>query len=165
MVGNATWPRSAAARAPVPVAGQCWLVPPKDTLTHSKAGLAQSLWDLWVLVRIQLEASLVGRGFNSKCDFAPPAILLRLFLCPWTWGYLFLVGSNILLSIVVQLLLLLLLLSRFSRVQLCATHRRQPTRLPIPGILQARTLEWVAISFSSAWKWKVKVKSLSHVRL
>ena len=36
---------------------------------------------------------------------------------------------------------------------------------PIPGILQARTMEWVAISFSSAWKWKVKVKSLSRVRL
>ena len=36
---------------------------------------------------------------------------------------------------------------------------------PVPGILQARTLEWVAISFSKAWKWKVKVKSLSHVRL
>ena len=35
----------------------------------------------------------------------------------------------------------------------------------VPGILQARTLEWVAISFSSSWKWKVKVKSLSHVRL
>ena len=33
----------------------------------------------------------------------------------------------------------------------------------IPGILQARTLEWVAISFSNAWKWKVKVKSLSRV--
>ena len=44
-------------------------------------------------------------------------------------------------------------------------HKWQPTRLPIPGILQARTLEWVAISFSSAWKWKVKVKSLSRVRL
>ena len=39
-------------------------------------------------------------------------------------------------------------------------HRQQPTRLPVPGILQARTLEWVAISFSNAWKWKVKVKSL-----
>ena len=38
-------------------------------------------------------------------------------------------------------------------------HRWQPTSLPIPGILQARTLEWVAISFSNAWKWKVKVKS------
>ena len=44
-------------------------------------------------------------------------------------------------------------------------HRRQPTRLPVPGILQARTLEWVAVSFSNTWKWKVKVKSLSHVRL
>ena len=36
---------------------------------------------------------------------------------------------------------------------------------PVPGILQARTLEWVAISLSNAWKWKVKVKSLSCVRL
>ena len=36
---------------------------------------------------------------------------------------------------------------------------------PVPGILQARTLQWVAISFSSAWKWKVKVKSLSRVWL
>ena len=44
-------------------------------------------------------------------------------------------------------------------------HKRQSTRLPVPGILQARTLPWVAISFSSAWKWKVKVKSLSHVQL
>ena len=34
---------------------------------------------------------------------------------------------------------------------------------PVPGVLQARTLEWVAISFSNAWKWKVKVKSLIHV--
>ena len=44
-------------------------------------------------------------------------------------------------------------------------HRRQPTRLPVPGILQARTLEWIAISFSNAWKWKVKVKLLSGVQL
>ena len=35
---------------------------------------------------------------------------------------------------------------------------------PVPGILQAN-MEWVAISFSNAWKWKVKVKSLSHIRL
>ena len=44
-------------------------------------------------------------------------------------------------------------------------HRRQPTRLLCPWILQARTLEWVAISSSNSWKWKVKVKSLSSVRL
>ena len=40
-----------------------------------------------------------------------------------------------------------------------------PPGSPAPGILQARTLKWVAISFSNAWKWKVKVKSLSRVRL
>ena len=40
-----------------------------------------------------------------------------------------------------------------------------PRGSPVPGILQARTLEWVAISFSNAWKWKVKVKSLSRVWL
>ena len=45
-------------------------------------------------------------------------------------------------------------------------HRQHsPTGSPVPGILQARTLEWVAISFSNAWKWKVKVKSLSRVWL
>ena len=41
----------------------------------------------------------------------------------------------------------------------------RPPGSPVPGILQARTLEWVAISFCNAWKWKVKVKSLSLVRL
>ena len=40
-----------------------------------------------------------------------------------------------------------------------------PPGSPIPGILQARTLEWVAISFSNAWRWKEKVKSLSRVWL
>ena len=39
-----------------------------------------------------------------------------------------------------------------------------PPGSPISGILQARTLEWVAISFSNEWKWKVKVKSLRRVR-
>ena len=48
---------------------------------------------------------------------------------------------------------------------LCDPIDSSPPGSPIPGILQARTLEWVAISFSSAWKWKVKVKSLSRVRL
>ena len=40
-----------------------------------------------------------------------------------------------------------------------------PPGSPIPGILQARTLKWVAISFSNAWKWKVKVKLLSRIQL
>ena len=49
-----------------------------------------------------------------------------------------------------MLLLLLLLLSRFSRVRLCATPQGcSPPGSPVPGILQARTLEWVAIAFSA----------------
>ena len=48
---------------------------------------------------------------------------------------------------------------------LCNPIDGSPPGSSIPGILQARTLEWVAISFFSAWKWKVKVKSLSRVRL
>ena len=61
--------------------------------------------------------------------------------------------------------LLLLLLSRVSRVRLCDPIDASPPGSPVPGILQARTLEWAAISFSNAWKWKGKVKSLSRVRL
>ena len=48
---------------------------------------------------------------------------------------------------------------------LCDPIDGSPPGSPVPGILQARTLVWAAISFSNAWKWKVKVKSLSHVRL
>ena len=47
---------------------------------------------------------------------------------------------------------------------LCDPIDGSPPGSAIPGILQARTLEWVAISFSNAWKWKGKVKSFSRVR-
>ena len=49
-----------------------------------------------------------------------------------------------------------------SCLTLCNPIDGSPLGSPVPGILQART---VAISFSNAWKWKVKVKLLSHVRL
>ena len=48
---------------------------------------------------------------------------------------------------------------------LCDPIDGSPPGSPVPGILQARTLEWVAISFSNAWKWKVKGKSLSRAWL
>ena len=54
-------------------------------------------------------------------------------------------------------------------LQLCPTQcdpiDGSPPGSPVPGILQARTLEWAAISFPNAWTWKVKLKTLSHVRL
>ena len=52
-----------------------------------------------------------------------------------------------------------------SCLTLCDPIDSGPPGSPVPGILQARTLEWVAISFSNAWKWKVKVKLLSRVWL
>ena len=52
-----------------------------------------------------------------------------------------------------------------SRPTLCDPRDGNPPGSPVPEILQARTLEWVAISFSSAWKWKAKGKSLSRVWL
>ena len=48
---------------------------------------------------------------------------------------------------------------------LCDPIEGSSPGFPFPGILQAKTLEWVVISFSNAWKWKVKVKSLSSVWL
>ena len=52
-----------------------------------------------------------------------------------------------------------------SCLTLCNPRDSSPPGSPVPGILQARTLEWVDISFSNAWRWKVKVKSLSHAWL
>ena len=49
------------------------------------------------------------------------------------------------------------------RLTVCDPTDGSPPGSSVPGILQARTLEWLAISFSNAWKWKVKVKSLSRV--
>ena len=49
-----------------------------------------------------------------------------------------------------------------SCVWLCDPIDGSPPGSPVPWILQARTMEWVAISFSNSWKWKVKVKWLSH---
>ena len=52
-----------------------------------------------------------------------------------------------------------------SCLTLCDPLDGSPPGSSVPGILQARILEWVAISFSNAWKWKVKVKSLSRAWL
>ena len=71
--------------------------------------------------------------------------------------------------LVTCIFLCVLLAAAAKSLQLCPTlcdpRDGSPPGTPVPGILQARTLEWVAISFSNAWKWKVKVKSLSRVRL
>ena len=82
---------------------------------------------------------------------------------PWWKGHLFLV-------LVLEGLICLHAAAATAKLlqscpTLCDSIDGSPPGSPVPGILQARTLEWVAISFSNAWKWKVKAKSLSRVRL
>ena len=76
----------------------------------------------------------------------------RLFFC-WTIPF-----NKLILNIIAAAK------SLQSCPTLCDPIDGNPPGSAVPGILQARTLEWAAISFSNAWKWKVKVKSLSHVR-
>ena len=97
---------SAAPRAPAPAASHCCPVSPQETLRHTKAGLAQSLWGLWVVLWTKffwaLQASLVGMEFDSKCHHIGAwslilnAIILGLLLWLWKWS-IFFVGANILL--------------------------------------------------------------------
>ena len=78
-------------------------------------------------------------------------------LLPW---FNFLFNLNFFFKLLhLTSLLLLLLLSHLSRVRLCNPIDGSPPGSPVPGILQARTLEWVAISFSDAWKWSCPVVS------
>ena len=97
---HAAPPRTVAASVHVL---QCWARPLKEPLRHSQAGLAQSS----VGCNAPFPASGCTQGFSLcplrvssgygawfKCDCTPPTVLLRLLLCPWTWGIFFVVGSN-----------------------------------------------------------------------
>ena len=101
---------------------------------HSNTVMSQSLWGLWVLVCIRfvwaLWASLGSMGFDSKCDFAPPTILLELLLYFWTWVS-FLEGSNILLSVVVQQRVVIL---EFLQEKMSASPSTPPYNLRKPKL-------------------------------
>ena len=103
-------PRSAVPRAPAPAAGHCWPLPPQETLKHSKAGLAQFLWGLLVCTRFCLSPLSVsgGYGVSFQTWFCPSYHLARASPLPFDIGYLFLVGSNILLLKIVQQLVVIL---------------------------------------------------------
>ena len=93
-------------------------------------------------------ASLDGRGVWQKMDTC--ICMASPFALPWNYQIINWLYPNKSLQ---------------SCPTLCDPIGGSPPGCLVPGILQARTAEWAAISFSSAWKWKVKVKSLSHVQL
>ena len=107
----------------------------------SGQSITQSNWEEGLNVSLSLYLKIASREWKlyKECNCSLPSLLV--------------------------LLILLLLLSHFSPVWLCDQIHCSPSGSAVPGILQTRTLEWIAISFSNAWKWKVKVKSLSRVWL
>ena len=119
------------------ITSECWYAQGKS----SKLALAKC--DSWTL---QPEFTLVTSFFI--CDLHL-SLLISLY---WLWSS-------------VLLLLLLLLRQQQLCLTLCYPIDGSPPGSPVPGILQARTLELVAISFSNPWKWNVKVKSLGHIQL
>ena len=90
---------------------------------------------------------------------------VSLLVGVWTYTYKFSNDSKTTFVVYNQLAPAAAAKSLLSCPTLCDPIDGSPPGSPVPGILQARTLEWVAISFSNGWKWKVKVKSLSHVQL
>ena len=121
-----------------------WLCDPMDYTVH---GILQARILEWV-------AFPVSRGSSQTRDWTQVSHIAGGFLTSWTIrearnGFAAATAAK--------------------SLQLCPTlcdpREGSPPGSPVPGILQARTLEWVATSFSNAWKWKVKVKLLSCVRL
>ena len=92
--------------------------------------------------------------FNFLNPLPPPKVWLsnfKLFVNSYGWA--------------VKLITAAAAKSLQSCLTLCNPIDGSPPGSPVPGILKARTLEWIAISFSNAWEWKMKVKLLSRVRL
>ena len=99
----------------------------------------------------------IQRKTWSKKIHAPPMFIAALFTIAKTWKQTKCPSR--------EEWIMKMYISLQSCLTLCDSIDGSPPGSPVPGILQARILEWVAISFSNAWKWKVKGKSLSHVRL
>ena len=99
--------------------------------------------EMWLLLREQKENQCV-MGWKQEAS----TVLILFYFSSWVWIYAAAAAKSLQLC-----------------PTLCGPRDSSPPGSPVPGILQARTLEWVAIPFSNAWKWKVKVKSLSHVWL
>jgi len=99
----------------------------------------------------------MDEGYRIKASLAKrkkKSLILHI-CCPWAFQKGLLASPSFISAAAAKLLQ--------SCLTLCNPIDGSPPGSPIPGILQARTLEWVVISFSNEWKWKVKVKSLSRV--
>ena len=135
----------------------------KDWEAHSYHGW---MFCCCLVMRFQEVKTLIGETFMTLCEQRYINIHHK---CPismcWISELVVAIYNNRLYICVCVCVVAAATKSLQSCPTLCDPRDSSPPGSPFPGILQARTLEWVAISFSNAWKWKVKVKSLSRVRL
>ena len=138
--------------------------------------MVASCWEWWeekgrsgifvmaeqILIRTVVTQSYTCDKMWQKCTHPVPTSQAWALMLHWSsihtyWGCEWKVHGNTLPA------------AAAKSLRLCPTLwdsiDGSPPGSPVPGILQARTLEWVVISSSNAWKWKVKVKMLSHIRL
>ena len=125
-----------------------WMLSFKPTFSLSSLTFIKRLFSSSLLSTIRVMSSAYPGSLESSLCFIQPGVSHDVHE---TFDCLF--------------VMLLLLLSCFSVSTLCHPVDGSPPGSTVPGILQAKTLEWVAISFSSAWKRKVKVKPLNRVQL
>ena len=122
--------------------------------------VANNSWYLCLCLHVQKVQAALQKSDCSRKHFDPN--FKRIFML---FG-LFLKNEFIPISLASQIVnAAVVAKSLQSCPTLCDPIDSSPSGSPVSGILQARTLEWVAISFSDARKWKVKVKFLSHVQL
>ena len=145
-----TIPRSTAPRAPPLVAGHCWPIPLQKTLKHSKAGLAQSLWGALVHTRFFLSPPSISGGYEVWVWmwFCPSYHLAGASPLPLGMGYLFLVGSNVLLLMVVQQQVVIL---EFSQEKMSA----HPSTLPSSKGPSTQSYDF---SSNHVWMWELDYK-------
>ena len=103
----------------------------------------------------------------TVCSLLGSSVHFSRHTLPWAWLYPFCEWDTMLGHLIWPISQQYAAAAKLlqSCQTLCDPRDGSPPGSPVPGILQARTLEWVAISFSNTWKWKVKVKFLSRVRL
>jgi len=106
-------------------------------------------WDCWIKRRLELNRFVDSYNIRNNLMCKQLAVCSQVQIACVTFSFTAAAAAK----------------SLQSCPTLCDPIDGSPSDSPIPGILQARTLEWVAVSFSNAWKWKVKVKSLSCVWL
>ena len=136
---------------------------PQSVVIHTVKGFGivnkQKYMFFWNSLIFLMVQRILAVWFLVPLSFLNPAWISGRSWFPYCWSLAWRILSITLLACAAAAAAK----SLQSCPTLCDSIDGSPPGVPVPGILQARTLEWVAISFSNVWKWSVKVKSENEV--